>query len=111
MRFLVVALDGICGNAAGAALPGKSNSFLTTAGRDQTARVWDLKSDKDFVLRGHKGEVNDAMFNPDPGPETFRWHIATADKEPCRRWLEQALKTSPEDSPALPAAVPRDGLT
>ena len=63
--------------AIGLAFPGKSDSYCITAGRDQTARVWDWKGDNDFVLEGHRGEVNDARFNPQPSsPES--WFAATA---------------------------------
>lgn len=61
-----------------ATLPGKSGSYIITASRDQTARIWDLKADNDSVLRGHKGEVNDAVFNPDPATGGGGWQIATA---------------------------------
>ena len=62
----------------GAALANKSGSYLITASRDQTARVWDLRADGDFVLRGHQGEVNDAAFNPDPATGGRGWQMATA---------------------------------
>jgi WD40 repeat protein len=61
----------------GAALLGLTTNFLITASRDQTAGVWDLKGDKDFFLQGHKGEVNDAMFNPNATAENG-WFAATA---------------------------------
>jgi WD40 repeat protein len=61
----------------GVAFPGKSDSYCITAGRDQTARVWDWKGDNDFALRGHGGEVNDARFNPQPRSEES-WFAATA---------------------------------
>jgi len=63
---------------AAAALLGATPNFLITASRDQTAGVWDLKADKDFFLRGHTAEVNDAMFNPQPGIDENGWFAATA---------------------------------
>lgn len=64
--------------AIGAAFPGKkSDNYCVTAGRDKTARVWDWRSDNDFSLRGHRGEVNDARFNPSPRSEQS-WIAATA---------------------------------
>lgn len=60
-----------------ATLP-EGNSYVVTASRDQTARVWDLKGGKDFVLRGHTAEVNDAMFNPNIGSDGSGWVTATA---------------------------------
>ena len=63
--------------AIGAAFPGKSDNYCVTAGRDRTGRVWDWKSDNDFSLRGHHGEVNDARFNPLPRSEQS-WIAATA---------------------------------
>lgn len=62
-------------------LPNQSKravSFLLTAGRDYTARAWDLKADDDFVLRGHQGEVNYALFNPKPPSDSTGWLAATA---------------------------------
>jgi WD40 repeat protein len=61
----------------GGVFPGKSDSYCITAGRDQTARVWDWKGDNDFVLEGHRGEVNDARFNPQPRSQES-WFAATA---------------------------------
>jgi WD40 repeat protein len=63
--------------AIGASFPGKSDNYCITAGRDKTARVWDWKGDNDFSLRGHRGEVNDARFNPRPRSEQS-WIAATA---------------------------------
>ncbi|HEX8490751.1 MAG TPA: WD40 repeat domain-containing protein, partial [Chthoniobacterales bacterium] len=63
--------------AIGVVFPGKSDNYCITAGRDQTARVWDWKGDNDFVLGGHRGEVNDARFNPLPLSEAS-WFAATA---------------------------------
>ena len=63
--------------AIGRALPGRSYSYCITAGRDKTARVWDWQGDNDFALRGHRGEVNDARFNPSPRSEES-WFAATA---------------------------------
>ena len=63
--------------AIGVVFPGASDSYCITAGRDQTARVWDWKSNNDFPLRGHRGEVNDARFNPQPRSEES-WFAATA---------------------------------
>jgi WD40 repeat protein len=63
--------------AIGALFPGKSDSYCITAGRDGTGRVWDWKSNNDFSLRGHQGEVNDARFNPSPRPNPG-WIAATA---------------------------------
>jgi WD40 repeat protein len=63
-----------------ATMIGAAPNFLITASRDQTAGVWDLKADKDFFLRGHTGEVNDAMFTPNPpqDAEDKVWFAATA---------------------------------
>lgn len=63
------------------ALPGKSSrprSLVLTAGHDYTARAWDLKSDDDFILRGHSGEVNYALFNPKTSSDPNGWVAATA---------------------------------
>jgi WD40 repeat protein len=63
------------------ALPGetaRSFAFVITAGHDQTARAWDLRSDDDFILSGHRGEVNYAMFNPKPSTDATQWLAATA---------------------------------
>jgi WD40 repeat protein len=63
------------------ALPGKPSRprpLLLTAGHDYTARAWDLKSDDDFILRGHSGEVNYALFNPKPSSDPNGWVAATA---------------------------------
>lgn len=68
-------------SAFAGAIPNRASSailFLITAGFDQTARVWDLKGDEDFVLRGHTGEVNHALFNPKPGADASSWQAATA---------------------------------
>jgi WD40 repeat protein len=79
------------------AFPGKSSSYVITAGRDQTARVWDLKADNDFVLRGHTGEVNDAIFNPKPRPDGSGWYAATASDD-----MTAALwKASAPDKPTF----------
>jgi WD40 repeat protein len=63
--------------AIAASIQGKSDSYCITAGRDRTARVWDWEEDNDFSLRGHRGEVNDARFNPRPSSEQS-WIAATA---------------------------------
>jgi WD40 repeat protein len=63
------------------ALPGKPSrpkSLVLTAGHDYTARAWDLKTDDDFILRGHSGEVNYALFNPKPSSDPNNWVAATA---------------------------------
>jgi WD40 repeat protein len=51
---------------------------LVTAGHDFTAWIWDLVSDQDFRLMGHRGEVNDALLNPKPGSDPNPWFAATA---------------------------------
>ena len=58
--------------------PEKTNNYLITAGRDSTARVWHLMGDNDFVLRGHRAEVNDALLNPKPNSDVSGWFAATA---------------------------------
>jgi WD40 repeat protein len=68
-------------SAFAAAYPKKASGnalYLITAGHDHTARIWDLKGDDDRSLRGHGGEVNAAMFNPNPRPEAGTWDAATA---------------------------------
>jgi WD40 repeat protein len=50
---------------------------LITAGQDRTARIWDLAGKKDFALTGHRGEVNDALLNPQ-GWDPNSWFAATA---------------------------------
>lgn len=50
---------------------------LITAGQDRTARIWDLVGNKDFPLTGHRGEVNDALLNPN-GSDPNTWFAATA---------------------------------
>lgn len=54
------------------------NPFLITAGRDKTARVWDLRGDGDFAFTGHTGEVNAALLNPNPAGGGADWFAATA---------------------------------
>ncbi|MFN2624099.1 MAG: hypothetical protein ABR611_14780 [Chthoniobacterales bacterium] len=51
---------------------------LITAGHDLTARIWDLIGKKDFPLRGHRSEVNDALLNPKPDWDPDAWFAATA---------------------------------
>ena len=53
------------------------NFFLITAGHDKTARFRDYKGDEDGVLRGHRGEVNVALFNPKPRADPSAWQAAT----------------------------------
>ena len=61
--------------------------FLITAGRDSTARVWDMKGDSDFVLAGHTDEVNVAMLNPNPAAGVAGWFAATgSDDNTARVW-------------------------
>ena len=57
--------------------PGMRNSFLITAGRDKTARVWDLVGDNDFAFTGHEAEVNSAVLNPKPRGDGTGWFAAT----------------------------------
>jgi WD40 repeat protein len=78
------------------AQPVNANRFIVTASRDQTARVWDLVGDGDFPLRGHHGEVNDAIFNPNPGPEAFRWRIATASDDNTAALWKMNERDKPE---------------
>jgi WD40 repeat protein len=67
------------------------NSFLLTASADKTAGVWDLKADKDFFLRGHTGDVNDAIFNPKPRSDGSGWLAATAsDDKNAALWKASA---------------------
>lgn len=69
-----------------AALPGKPRGLIT-AGSDHKAGVWDLKGDEDLFLVAHKGEVNDAMFNPKPQADGRGWLIATAsDDQTAALW-------------------------
>ncbi len=58
-------------------LPGNPRGLIT-AGSDGKAGVWDLKGDDDLFLAAHKGEVNDAMFNPQPPSNGRGWIMATA---------------------------------
>lgn len=77
-------------------LDGKQTTFLITASRDQTAGAWDLRRDDDFFLRGHKGEVNDAWFNPKPSPDGSGWLAATASDDKTAalwRWSGGAAPT------------------
>ncbi|MDP9099194.1 MAG: WD40 repeat domain-containing protein, partial [Verrucomicrobiota bacterium] len=60
------------------ALPGYVSAFLITASRDHTAGIWDMRGDKDFFLRGHTAEINDATFNPKPPADGNGWFAATA---------------------------------
>ena len=53
------------------------NSFIITAGRDKTARVWDLLGDNDFAFTGHEDEVNSAVLNPRPRGDGTGWFAAT----------------------------------
>ena len=62
---------------AAAARAGWTSDFIITASRDDTAGVWDVQANKTFLLRGHDGEVNDAMFNPNAVDEKG-WFAATA---------------------------------
>ena len=71
--------------------PGTPNTFLITASGDKTAGVWDLKSDKDVFLRGHTGEVNDAIFNPKTHADGSGWLAATAsDDKNAALWKASA---------------------
>jgi WD40 repeat protein len=73
------------------AFPGTPNSFLITASGDKTVGVWDLKSDKDFFLRGHTGEVNGAIFNPKTHADGSGWLAATAsDDKNAALWKASA---------------------
>jgi WD40 repeat protein len=73
------------------AFPGIPNSFLITASGDKTAGVWDLRSNKDFLLRGHTADVNDAVFNPRPQPDGSGWLAATAsDDKNAALWKASA---------------------
>jgi WD40 repeat protein len=58
--------------------PQRTYNNLITAGRDRTARVWDLVGDKDLVLSGHRLEVNDALLNPKATGDPKEWFAATA---------------------------------
>ena len=58
-----------------------TSSRVITAGRDKTARIWDLIGDKDFALLGHHSEVNDAILNPVTGSDPNAWFAATGSDE------------------------------
>ncbi len=68
--------------------------FLLTAGRDRTARIWDLRGDADFVLSGHTAEVNTAEFNPAPGKDRSGWFAATASDDKTVRLWKRAVPNS-----------------
>jgi WD40 repeat protein len=57
---------------------GKGSAFVITASKDQTAGIWDLRFYRGFFLRGHTGEVNNAMFNPNVRSDGSGWMAATA---------------------------------
>jgi len=61
--------------------------FMVTAGKDATARIWDLVGDGDLVLKGHGKEVNVATINPKPAPDGTGWLVATgSDDTTARLW-------------------------
>jgi WD40 repeat protein len=61
--------------------------FVVTAGKDATARIWDLMGDGDCVLDGHRDEVNVAAFNPNPAANPAGWLVATgSDDRTVRLW-------------------------
>lgn len=89
--------------------------LIVTAGRDRTARVGSLRDADDFVLAGHKGEVNFAMFNPAATRETARsgrgWLIATAsDDETARVWKRLSPVSPPLFEELIKHQRPLSGL-
>jgi WD40 repeat protein len=65
----------------------KRQRFVVTAGKDATARIWDLMGDGDCVLDGHRDEVNVAAFNPHPAAHPESWLVATgSDDRTARLW-------------------------
>jgi WD40 repeat protein len=65
----------------------KRQRFVVTAGKDATARIWDLVGDGDCVLDGHRDEVNVAAFHPNPAANPDGWLVATgSDDRTARLW-------------------------
>ena len=76
-------------NADYSSLPdgGVGSSYLITSGSDRKAVVMDLKGSNDFVLKGHKDEVNAVLINPDRTAWDKGWFAATAsDDNTARVW-------------------------
>jgi WD40 repeat protein len=70
-----------------AAIGPKRQRFVVTAGKDATARIWDLMGDGDCVLDGHRDEVNAAAFNPNAAANPEGWLVATgSDDRTARLW-------------------------
>jgi len=85
--------------------PSRPFPSVITAGQDRTARVWDLRSDDDFVLKGHRGEVNFAMFNPKPSSDLTQWLAATASDDNTAALWRPSEPTKPRFLTGHTAAV------
>ncbi len=72
--------------------PEEESPRLATAGRDNTARLWDLKTGEEKESFEHDAWVNDVAFSPDGKT------LATASGQTARLWL---IGTGAEKKPPL----------